>query len=388
MYLLTVILASLLIQGRVMLQGETPAPGDYVMVYSPELRIGTLSDENGNYSLSLPDTGAALSLEYSRIGFSVSTCRLDASLLATVERGEDGGGLLQMPLVTLEPQLLMLTAALVTPDGVNPAEFILDKVLKTAGAVRKNHLSYEADISYDFSTHEIPLMATALSNGQLGLTKFAGSLMGIGPLVKYCLVNDDIYARASLHRSVVKGHAKDSDGRIVKSTPDPLPKNVQKDIIEFFGKIDLFELLYGQGGNFGKSFSKKHKFQLEGSYEYNDNLVYVLSCRAYKMGIKLHVVDGEWGIMKMQIMRSRGEVLRIEARPVCDGIYMPVTFIMNPSLTHIRNAQIPEVIAMVRDNKQLKKSGKARLIAILEERYRNHEDFNPYIACGFAVQYR
>lgn len=377
MNFLCVILSTWLLQGKVLLGA---APGDYVMVYVPELKVGTLSDEQGNYSLNIPEqAGKSLEIEFSHIGYATVRRRyeLDASERRTVV----------LPTLTLEPQTLMLTAAIATPDGMSPAQYILDKVTRKIKATKGNKLSYEADISYDFATHEIPLMATALSRGQVGMTKFAGTLMGIGPLVKYCLANDDISAHATLHRSVVKGKAKDSNGRIAKSNPNPLPQNVQQNILDFFGHIDLFDLLYGAGGNMGKSFAKNHEFQLEGSYEYNDKLVHVLSWRASHMGVKLHIVDGEWAILKMQVIRNHGEVLRIEARDIGNGIYMPATFVMNPSLTHIRNAQIPELIRLVRENKQLKKAGKARMIAMLEERYRNKQDFNPYIACGFCVSY-
>lgn len=384
MSLFTVILTSILLQGRVMLHGgqgtdsgSALVPGDYVMVYAPALHIGTLSDEQGNFSISLPC--ADVELEFSRIGYAAHRQQLDLS---------DAEGTLDLPTVTLEPQPLMITAAVVTPDGMSPAEYILGRVIKKTKAAKGKNLSYEADISYDFTTHEIPLMASALSGGQLGMTKFAGSFMGIGPLVKYCLTTDDIYAYAQVHRSVVNGKGRDSNGRIVKSNPYPLPEKVQRNIIDFFGKIDLFDLLYGTGGKMGQSFAKDHEFQLEGSYEYDDKLVHVLSCKAYHMGIKLHVVDGEWAILKMQLMRSRGEVLRIEAREMAGGIYMPVTFVMNPSISSIRNEQIPAIINIVQENKKLKKAGKTRLIAILEERYRNKEDFNPYIACGFSVKYQ
>lgn len=375
-------------------------PGDYVMVYVPELKVGTLSDENGNYSLSIPGQGArTIEIEFSRIGYATvrgryelkATNTADAAGHTTSTAGTattpDQSATITLPTLTLSPQTLMLTAAIATPEGMSPAQYILSRVIKQTKAVKGNRLSYEADISYDFATHEIPLLATALSRGQVGMTKFAGTLMGIGPLVKYCLTNDDISAHATLHRSVVKGKAKDSDGRVVKSNPYPLPPKVQQNILDFFGNIDLFDLLYGTGGDMGKSFAKDHEFQLEGSYEYRDKLVHVLSWRARHMGVKLHVVDGEWAILKMQVLRSHGEVLRIEARDMGGGVYMPATFVMNPSFTHIRNEQIPELIRMVRENKQLKKAGKARMIALLEERYRNKEDFNPYVACGFSVRY-
>lgn len=404
-----------LIQGRVLLDDRSiqeVIPGDYVMVYVPSLGIGTLSDEQGNYSLSIPDpliqksaqTNAtketrqnpsqdpaqaaakaqSLEIEFSRIGYGTVSRRCEIS---GAEDTGHGAGAIGLGTITLEPQTLMITAAMATPDGMSPAEFVLNKVIKKTKATKGNRLSYEADINYDFATHEIPLMASALSGGQLGMTKFAGSLMGIGPLVKYCLANDDISVQASLHRSVVKGKAKDSDGRIVKSKPSPLPAKVQQNILDFFGKIDLFDLLYGAGGDMGKSFAGKHEFQMEGSYEYGDKLVYVLSCKAHHMGVKLHIVDDEWAILKMQVVRDKAEVLRVEARDMGGGIYMPATFVMNPSLTLIRNEQIPELIRMIQENKQLKKAGKARMIAILEERHRNKEDFNPYIACGFSVRY-
>lgn len=380
MSLLTVILTSILLQGRVLLsnaQAEGPGevvPGDYVMVYAPALRTGTLSDEQGNYSISLPE--GEVELEYSRIGYAVHRQKFSLPV--------DGA----VPTITLESQPLMITAAIVTPDGISPADYILGRVIKKTRSTKGRDLNYEADISYNFTTHEIPLMASALSGGQSGMTKFAGALMGIGPLVKYCMANDDISAYAQVHRSVVKGKGRDSGGRIVRSNPYPLPEKVQRNIIDFFGNIDLFDLLYGAGGNMGQSFAKDHKFQLEGSYEYDDKLVHVLSCKAYHLGIKLHIIDGEWAIMKMQVVRSRGEVLRIEAREMVSGVYMPVTFVMNPSLTNIRNEQIPALIKFVQENKQLKKAGKARLISVLEERYRNKEDFNPYIACGFSVKYQ
>ncbi len=383
MSLLTVILASILLQGRVLLHNDqtgnsdiSETPGDYVMVYAPALRIGTLSDEQGNYSITLP--AGDVELEFSRIGYAVHRQKFN-------NMGESSS--LILPTITLEPQTLMITAAIVTPDGMSPADYIIERVINKTKATKNKNLSYEADIRYDFKTHEIPLMASALSGGQQGMTKFAGALMGIGPLVKYCMGTDDISAYAQVHRSVVKGKGRDSNGRIVKSNPDPLPEKVQRNIIDFFGKIDLYDLLYGAGCNMGQSFVKDHKFQLEGSYEYNDKLVHVLNCKAYHMDIRLHVVDQEWSVMKMQLIRGRNELIRIEAREMAGGIYMPVTFIMNPTITKIRHEQIPSLIKYVQDNKQLKKAGKARLIGILEERLRNKEDFNPYIACSFSVKY-
>lgn len=366
------------VSGQVFLKSETAVPADYVMVYVPSLKIGVLSDDRGNFSIALPESSQKLKLEFSRIGYEntyleVSTSQEDLNL------GE----------IFLEPQVLMLTAAYVTPEGMTTEQYLLSKIWENVDKNHKKKISYEADIKYDFSTHEIPVIANAFTKGQVNMAKFVGSIAGFGPLVKYCLQNDDISAHAELSRSVVKGKARDYNQRITKSNPDPLPANVQKDIIEFFGKIDLFNLLYGDTSVWGKSFTQKHSFTLIGTYAYGDKLVDVLSYTdRKKLNLRIHLVEDDWGVMKLQVIREGDEVMRVEARDTGDGVFMPVSFILSPRISNIKNAQIPKLIEMIEADKHLKKAGKARIISILQERHEAGLDFNPYIACGFSVRYK
>lgn len=371
------------VRGRVLLDGEVTSPGDYAVIFIPALGMGTICDEAGYFNIRLSESAPSVKLEFSRIGYdneyrSVSLSSADVSADGELWLGD----------VHMRPQTLMLTAAYITPDGMSPSRFLLKKMRENVLRQRKSKPSYSAELQFNFSTHEIPLLAQVLSGGQKGLAKFAASMMGVGALVKYCLENDDISASAELKRNVNKNRSKDYDKIIHKSNPDPLPQNVQKSMFEFVNKVDLFDLLYGEANNWLNSFAEKREFQLEGTYEYGDRLVNVLSYTGRgEMSIKIHIVEQDWGIMKLQIIRKHNEILRAEARDLGDGVYMPVSFIMNPGVSEVSWEQIPAVIQFVQKEKRFKKAGKARLVKILQERYDAKESFNPYLACGFSVKY-
>lgn len=365
--------------GKVFLGEGTQTPGDYVMVYFPALGTGTMSDERGNISMTLPKGSPnVLKVEYSRIGYETVQKTVTIS-----------GDVTDLGTVNMKVQTLMLTAAYVVPDGMSAPEFILSKLWEKTLQNRKKKLTYGADISYDFATHELPLVASVMPKGKLGLAKFAAGLMGYGPLINYCLKNDDISASASLSRTVAKGKANDYNEKIIRSNPSPLPGAVQREIIKVFHNIDLFELAYGQGSEWGQKFAKSHKFRLVGTYEYGDKLVDVLSWTGKeRVTINLHIVEQEWGILKFQCVTREGEVIRCECRDMGDGVYMPLSFVMKPSISMVRPDQIPMVIEEVGKTESLNKAAKERILNLLQDRLDKNQSFNPYLTCSFNVRYR
>ncbi|MCM1503067.1 MAG: carboxypeptidase-like regulatory domain-containing protein [Bacteroidales bacterium] len=363
------------LSGRVFLRDTVLTAGDYVMVYCQSCGTGTLSDENGNYSIDLPDSHENIRLEFSRIGYTTVYREIAAS--------ESG---IKIEDVIMEPQPMMLTAAYVIPDDMEPGEFVLSKVWEQSRMNSKKHMNYSAEISYDMATHDIPIVAQMVPKGMLGLAKFAVAMKGYGPLLKYCLENDDFSATVSLRRDVTKGKAKDSGHTLVRSDSE-LPKNVQKDVMSIFGMLDLFDLIYGETTNWGEKFSSKNRFELVGTYEYGDKLVDVLEWSNPKMKLKatVHVVEEDWGILKVQMYTAEGEVMRCEARNTGNGVYMPVSFILKPSVTMIRAEQIPELIEVIRNDANIKKNLKEKSIKVLEEH--TGQDFNPYVSFSFNIRY-
>ncbi len=364
------------IRGRVLLREEPVKYGDYVMVYAKSFNSGTLSDEFGQFSLSLVTAAPKeVKIEFSRIGY--------ATLTETVNLV---GGTVDLGDIYLDVQHLMLAAAYVTPDGKSPGEAVMAKLWEQGKLLKNNRFDYRANISYDMATHEIPLVASVLPKGTVGFAKFIGATQGYGPLFRYCLKNDDFSAKASLGRQV-KGNQTTNYNKKLISSDKPLPDNVKQNVLGIFDFIDLFDLVYGDANSWGEKWAKKHKFRLVGTYEYGDKLVDVLKYtdRHSRGTINLHIVEEEWAILKIQVYTKEGEVLRCESRDVGNGMYMPISFVLKPSVTMIRAEQIPELIEEVKKSKDFNAKTKEKMIKVLEER--QGTDFNPYISVGCNVRY-
>lgn len=350
--------------------------GDFVMVYVKELGVGTLSDENGQYSISVPaSVGQVLHLEYSRMGYA-------AELRSVTLNGAS----IDLPDIYMDVQALMLAAAYITPDGKNPADVVLDKLWERSRQIQKAPFDYTAYIDYSVATHELPLVTEALPKIAMGAFKIVGAAQGYGPLIRYCTKNDDFRAKACLTRQVKNGVRNDFSKKLL-SSDRALPSNVTQSLLNLMDIIDLFEILYGAPADFADKWSGKHKFTLTGTYEYGDKLVDVLqhSDRHGRSTITVHVVEEDWAILKLQLFTKEGEVLRCEARQLQNGVYMPLSMVMKPAVTMIRAHQIPKLMEMVRKSRDLGKAAKERLLRALEEH--QGRDLNPYIAVSGNVRY-
>lgn len=367
------------ISGRIILEDNGQKPGDYVMVYSKEYGTGTLSDEDGYYTIRIP-AGAPkqVSLEYSRIGYAARHVKYDLN-----------GGVINAEPVILEQQALMLMAAYVVPDGMSPSQYVLSKVWETNRKNKNRKFNYRAEINYNISTHEIPVVAKTLPKAAVGLAKMFGSFQGYGPMIRYCLKNDDFSAKVTLSRTVKDGKTYDFGHKLL-SSDKPLPENVKDNVTHIFDIIDLYDIMYSDASSYGEKFTKRHNFKLVGTYEYGDYLVDVLSWTDRKGSVtcNLHVVEDKWTFLKMQAFTKEGEVLRCEARDIGNGIFMPISMVMRPGITMVRNADIPALMDDVRKNRDLTKSSKERMLKVLEKQYAEGNDFNPYLAISGNCRYR
>lgn len=373
--LLSVAASAFDIKGRILLKDSTFVAGDYVMVYCQQLGTGTLSDEDGRFDLKLPGKPAKVRLEFSRIGYTTAYLELDCNAGETTIAD-----------LIMEPQALMLTAAYITPEGMDPAQFVLSRLWEQSKTNRRKQLDYRAGIEYDVATHEIPLVVSVLPKGLVGLARFAVALQGYGPLVRYCLKHDDFRAHVKLERQVKNGKTLDFNHRLI-SSDKALPENVRKNILSVFELVDLFDLLYGEATEWGQKFSKKHKFTLVGTYEYGDKLVDVLrwSNSRMKISATVHVVEEDWGILKVQIHSREGEVMRCEARDCGNGVYMPISMVLKPAVTMVRAEQIPELIEEVKKSNSFNKATRDRAVKLLEDHL--GQDFNPYVSVTCNVRY-
>jgi len=354
-------------------------PGESVTVYVRECRVGTITDDGGHYSISVPDSfhGSNLCVEFSLMGYETKT--------ETVRLSMEPEKVMDSVILDLQP--LMLTAAYLIDNGMPPGDYIMSKVWDKADQNRKRMESYSAHVCYSISTHEIPLVAQAMSGIEKGAVKLAAGFTGFGPLVRYCMSNDDVSASVSMERSVEGGKARDYNKKIV-SCNGIFPQNVSDNILSLPDDIDFFEAVYNRKNLWGEKFTKKHHFNIIGTYEYCGKLVDVLHCTDSQniISVKLHVVEDDLGFLRMEIGRDN-EVILFECRDVGNGIYMPVSLVMKPTMSMIRNSEIPTVIQKVKESPQLSKGTKKRSEALLTKRYESGLDFNPYIIAGFNIHY-
>ena len=367
------------LRGHIDKRDTTVSPAAYAMAYVAGLRTGATADENGDFVLSLPEScnGKTLRVEYSLIGYT------------TLEKDVDipAGGQEVTDRVVLDFAPIMLAASYVTADGKDPAEYILSMVWKTADKNKKKVKNYTADVVYTLGTHELPVVTGVLPGFTLMMGKIAAGFMGVGPLVDYCTRHDDLKATVSLTRVVTNGARKDSNHQILEISPDNVPKNVQNNIKSVFGKIDLYGMLYGSNNAWGRKFTRRSTFVLEGSYNYGDYIVDVLHWKDPNTDATatIHVIEDLWQILKVQVGRQEEAVL-CEARDYGGGIFMPVSFVIKPALTRIKVKDIP--MAIERCKAEIKDKGtRKRAIKLLEGYQARGEDFDPYILARYNVRY-
>ena len=358
------------VSGRIFLRDSTLVPGDYVMVYCQAQGLGTQSNEDGYFSIEI-NAGSSVKLEFSRIGYTALFLDVDARY------NNDLG------YIILEPQVLMLTSAFVTPEGMSSADYILSRLWQKSRENKEKKSDYQCDIQFNVATHEIPMVASVLPGITTGFVKFIAAVKGFGPLVKYCLEEDEFSASVRLDRVVRRGKTTDYNKKLLSGAN--LPPKVQKNILNLFSLIDLFDILYGTATSWGENFSSKHKFTHAGTYEYGDKIVDVIEWQDSRVRAAVHIVEDDWGILKAQLYSREGEVIRCEARDSGNGVYMPVACVMKPALTMVRAEQIPELIEEVKKIKKFNNATRERAVKMLESHL--GEDFNPYIAIDCSIRY-
>lgn len=361
------------LEGSVFFRDSTITPAAYITVYCPSLGTGTLTDEQGCFSLRLPVQGTH-KIEFSRMGYRT----------VEYEAVYGGAGNQQMQPVYMELQPIFLASAYVTPDGKSSADYILSQVWKTAKVNKKRLGDYGAYVNYNLSTHQMPLVSQLASGFTRNMARPAVYLTGYGPLINFIFNNDDVAVKASLKRTVIGGKTKDTEQRLISSNK-VLPDGVRKNVLSLFSLVDLYGMLYGEGNEWGKKFADKHKFRLTGTYEYAGHLVDVLYWKHQYSGVSVtvHIVEDAWGILRIEVGRGK-EVVRCEARDIGGEIYMPVTLVFKPSLSLIKKENLPKVVDDLEQSKDISKGTARRARKLIEE---NKDNLNPSVTIGYSVKY-
>ena len=153
-------------------------PGKYSTVQIPALQLTVVANEYGDYRFrSIP--AGSYEVEFSHINYG--------KMKTTVQISDNATAQLDM---NMEMQPYDLPMAYALPDGQDPAAYILQKMWDKTATIRKT-LSYNATLSYDFSTYNLDFITAVAPPFALRLLKMAFNLAGYKPIMNFAFYHEE-----------------------------------------------------------------------------------------------------------------------------------------------------------------------------------------------------
>lgn len=366
------------LQGRVVL-GDT-LPASYATVYVPSTGQGTSTDADGYYRLDDVSEGHR-EVEFSFLGYR------------TARRGFDfARGRSQTHDERLDEQPLSLNEVFVTPDGKDPALYILGQVAARAEVNRKRLTAYDATVLSVFHAHDIDFFRELLPGAVDWLIRAAVRTIHMGAIYDFCTLNERVDVRLSAVHHYAKGKTRYAEQRVLSSTP-VMPDKAQRQLFELM-EDELFDKLYGKELDYGSKALKqgKCKYRLKGTIEEQGRVIDVLEAvtRYDTLTFRqvVYVIEDNWGILRKEMHSAMGYE-RVECRDIGGGIYMPISKVVDPKLIQ------GDVAKMLRDAFEKKKAKGEKLDRSERKMMERLENFiatgravRPSMTSSYNIQYR
>ncbi len=340
------------LQGVILLNDSTPCP--YATVYVASANRGIAANEKGEYMLDELPAGN-LKVEYSCMGQQTVRRELELSKGQTTIHNE-----------MLAEKLMLLPPSIVTPDGEDPAHYVLRHVWDQADKNRKRIDTWQARVKYDFSMQDVDLFIKVIPKKYLRIMKMAAAVVGYRKIFNLFLDHPALKAKVSLLRTYAKGKVKDSEQKVLYSS-DQLTADEQKTLSnnKLLVEPNLFDEIYDDSSDWGRKGENRDKFKLTGSYEQDGQTIDVLeyvstttrevnkvneqgdTIKVKKTRVTtttVHVVEEVWGILKVEKRSDRAHSLS-ECRDLEGGIYMPISSSNHISVPLMKAEEIPAKIA-------------------------------------------
>lgn len=292
---------------------------------------------------------------------------------------------------TMPEPVIMMRELLVTPDGSDPVDYILNNVARKANENRKK-LNYTATTEFSLYSSNMDLLPQFLSSTQNWLVKTALGFMGMRAIYNYVTAHEELAIGISITQRA-KGKETDyTDRQILFSTND-MPENVGKQIMEL-GEFPLFDVVYGNKKLLDQK--KRHKaYDIEfiGSAEEEDGtLYYILKVwrnkgKASQSETTLHITDGTWGVLRQE-NKSSNVTTYIQCANI-SSIFLPVKCVQDPnpmSLEELAKIAKEELSKDNEDDKEMAKSER-KLIERIEKVAQGERKDAPMMKYSYDVRY-
>ncbi len=301
--------------------------------------------------------------------------------------------------------VILLPSTLITPNDENPSHYVLRQVWEHADTHRQQLTGYQADLNIDMGINDVSFIINVLPKRILFLIKSAAFVTGYRKVLNLILQYPDLKAKLSFTRTYQKKKFTDSRQQILFCNHKLSSKEAETlQDNKLIKQFDIFESLYGEDCEWGRNGYLKDSMVLVGSYELENKTIDVLryarsyphkptvadSTTTHVVSVELHIVEGDWGILKAVVESAQANSLR-KCRDLGGGLYMPTEATRVFSTPTLKAEQMPafieetEAIDTSNMSKQEKKTHEA---AIKELRKRRNEGLEIGMFFKYNIQYR
>ena len=285
-------------------------PGKYSTVQIPALQLTVVANEYGDYRFrSIP--AGSYEVEFSHINYG--------KMKTTVQISDNATAQLDM---NMEMQPYDLPMAYALPDGQDPAAYILQKMWDKTATIRKT-LSYNATLSYDFSTYNLDFITAVAPPFALRLLKMAFNLAGYKPIMNFAFYHEEPSVSVEMQKKCAGKKVADSNQRIVECNVELSEPERDFFFKNKFLKKNVYDGISNTIAPWGKDGSLKKHFKYEGSYMEDGQYIDVLTAKKKKTTCTIHVAEDDWQIVKVNIYNDDNQE-NIICRKI-RGVFLPVS---------------------------------------------------------------
>lgn len=369
------------LEGQVVL-GET-GPAAYATIYVPSTGMGTVTDQDGRYLLDVPRGQAEV--EYSFLGYRTVKRQMVFNEVKRYAHDE-----------RLEEQPLNLNDVYVTPTGEDPALYILRKVAEKAKANRKRLKHYEVQKEYVFHAQDVDFLPAVLPKPVMWTINTLIKAKHRGAIWEHCCTNEQVDARLSAQMVYDKGSIKYMNEKLLSATP-AMSSKAREQLFKMAHE-DPFDKLYGSETDYNEKTLKKGKcqYKLKGTIEENGQVIDVLvnenaGDEDSPAVSTLYVMEDNWCILRCEVVSNESRE-RTECREVSDGLYLPVSYLEEPTFASIDlNKMIEEYKAEQAEEKRKGEKDvdptERKIMERLERYAQKHGKFKPCVATSYSISY-
>lgn len=300
------------LSGKITLKGIDESPLATIRI--PSLGIGTTAKLDGTYYVGDIKPGKH-TVEYSYIGFK--TVKQEITFAAGEEKKLD---------ILMEEAPIMLDAVFITPDGSDPAHYIINKVWANAEKKYKAINTFNAETSTVLSFRDFDIISEFIPSTLKSVLLFTAGLVGYKKVIKLIFDHPELDVTTANSASFTKGKYKWGK-ETVKRCNVTLNDKEKEALNKITCHDDLYEMVYKE--NIFRN--KKAKIRLKGSYQDGDDFVYILEATKGKDRATMYVIDDKWDVTKY-IEKTEGFEERYELRKAVGNLYMPVSLNITFSL--------------------------------------------------------